>query len=71
MTVQISLNIGRFTQVRADLNTHRGAAQVFFEHTVALDGPLVLLCVAGPDVQKLRGAPVPTSSSACSSRATN
>lgn len=32
---------------------------MFFEHTVALDGPLVLLCVAGPDVQKLRGAPVP------------
>jgi hypothetical protein len=48
-----------FNEVKADLNTHKGKAQVFFEHTVALDGPLVLLCVAGPDVQKLRGAPVP------------
>ena len=58
-TVHISLNIGRFTQVRADLREHKGAAKVFFERTVDLDGPLLLLCIAGPDVQKLRGEPVP------------
>ncbi len=58
-TVTISLNIGRFTQVRADLKTHKGAAQVFFARTVALDRRLVLLCRAGADVQKLRGVPAP------------
>ena len=58
-TVHVSLNIGRFTQVRADLRTHKGDAQVFFERVVALDRPLVLLCEAGADVQKLRGAPLP------------
>jgi hypothetical protein len=58
-TVHISLNIGRFTQVRADLHTHKGAAQVFFERTVALDRRVVLLCEAGADTQILRGPPVP------------
>jgi len=58
-TVHISLNIGRFTQVRADLHTHKGAAHVFFERIVALDRRVVLLCEAGADTQILRGPPVP------------
>lgn len=58
-TVQISLNIGRFTQVRKNLHTHKGEAQVFFERTIDLDRPLVLLGHAGPDTQNLRGTPLP------------